>query len=94
LELDVVSMLSSKVEATSLKLGHLNANSVSTSTPSTPFDIWGLVDHFTVHCQVGSSFGQDISDQANHVDNNHPRATSDLSLLHIFLIGEIIQFIL
>ena len=54
LELDAISVLSSKVDAMSQKLEGSNVNSVSTPSPSC--DICGSVDHLTVHCQVGSSF--------------------------------------
>jgi len=50
LELDDVSILSSKVDAMSQKLERLNVNSVSSSTPSLSCDIYGSVDHLIVHC--------------------------------------------
>jgi len=60
LELNAISILSSKVDAMSQKLEGPNVNSVSTPSPSC--DICGSVDHLTVHCQVGSSFAQAVSD--------------------------------
>ena len=62
MELDVISLISSKVDAMSQKLACLNVNSVSSSTSSPSCDRCGLVDHLTMHCQVGSPFAQDISD--------------------------------
>ena len=53
-------MLSSKVGAMSQNLEYLNVNTVSSSTPSPSCDICGLVDHLTVHSQVGSPFAQDV----------------------------------
>ena len=77
LELDAISMLSSKANAISQKLERLNVNSVSSSTPSLSYDICGSVDCLTVHCQVGSPFAQDVRDQVNYVNYYHPRPTND-----------------
>ena len=76
LELDAIFMLSSKVNAMSQKSKCLNINSISSSISSSSCDICGSVDHLTVHCQVGSPFAQDVSDQVNYVDN-HPRLIND-----------------
>jgi len=62
LELDATSMLSSKVNAMSQKLERLNVNFVSSSTLSSSCDMYALVYHLTVHCQVGSPFAKDVSD--------------------------------
>jgi len=50
LELDAISILSSKVDGMSQKLEHLNVNSVSSNTHSPSCDICGSVDHLIVHC--------------------------------------------
>jgi len=60
----------------SKKLECLNVNYVSSSTPCPSCDICGSVDHVTMHCQVGSPFSQDVSDQVNYVNYN-PRPTND-----------------
>jgi len=62
LELNDISMLSSKGDTTSQQLGHLNVNSISSSTPSLSYDICRSVDHVTMHYQVGSHFTLDLSD--------------------------------
>ena len=77
MELDAISMLSSKVNAMSQKLERLNVNSVSSSTPSPSCDICGLVEHLIVYCHVGSPFTEDVSDQVNYVRNYHPRPTNN-----------------
>jgi len=77
LELDAISMLSSKVDAMSQKLEHFNVNFVSSCTPSLSCDKCGSIDHLTVHCQLGSPFAQDVSDQVNYVNNCHLRPTND-----------------
>ena len=52
MELDAISVLSFKVVAMSQKLQRLNDNSISSSTPSSSYDIYGSLDHLNVHCQV------------------------------------------
>jgi len=73
LELDVIFMLSSKVNVMSQKLESFNVNSVSSSTPSLSCDMCGSINHLTVHCQVSSPFAQDVSDRVNYVNNYNSR---------------------
>jgi len=77
LELDAISMLSSKVDAMSKKLECLNVNSINSSIPSPSCNICGSFDHFTVHGQVGSPFTQYTSEQVNYMNNYDPRPTND-----------------
>jgi len=46
LELDTISMLSTKVDDISQRLERLNVNSISSSTPSQSCEIYGSVNHF------------------------------------------------
>jgi len=62
-------MLSSKFDAMSQKFKGLNVNSVNSNTPSQLCEMCGSVDHLIVHCQVGSHFAQDVSDQVSYVNN-------------------------
>jgi len=76
LELDVIPMLSAKVDAMSYTLERVNINSMSSSTPSLSCEIYGSVDHLIVNCQVGSPFAQDGGDSVNYVNNFNPRLTN------------------
>jgi len=77
LELNSISMRSTKVDAMSQKLERLNVNSISTSTYSLSCEICGSVYQLTVNCQVRNPFTQDASDSVNYVNNFNPKPTND-----------------
>jgi len=76
-EVDAISMLSSKVDAMSQKLERLDINSTSSNTPSPSYEIYGAVDHLTMNCQVGSPFAPNASEPVNYVNNFNSRPTID-----------------
>jgi len=59
------------------RLERLNVNAVNSSLPHPSCEICGYIDHLTEHCQVGSLFAQNTSDQVNYVNNFNPRPTND-----------------
>jgi len=65
IEVDALTLLTTKVDAMTQRLDQLNVNAVNSSAPFPSCEICGLVDHLTLNCQVGSLFAQDSSDQVN-----------------------------
>jgi len=55
LEVDALTFLSAKVDATTQRLGQMNVNPVNSSTPF-PCEICGSIEHVTLNCQVGNPF--------------------------------------
>jgi len=75
LEVDVLTLLSAKVDAMIQRLNQMNVNAVNSSATS-PCEIWGSIEHVTFNCQVGSPFSQDPS-EVNYVQNFDPRLVND-----------------
>jgi len=70
LEVDALTLLFAKVDATTQRLDGMNINAVNSSAPS-PCEIYGSVEHVTLNCQVGSLFSQDPN-EVNYVQNFNP----------------------
>ena len=75
LEVDALTLLFAKVDATTQRLDGMNINAVNSSAPS-PCEIYGSIMHITLNCQVGSPFSQDPN-EVHYVQNFNPRLTND-----------------
>jgi len=70
-----LTLLSTKVDATTQRLDQMNVNAVNSSALS-HYEIFSSIEHVTLNCQVGSLFFQDIS-EVNYVQSFNPRPTND-----------------
>jgi len=75
LEVDPLTSLSAKVDATTQRLDQINVNTVNSIAPS-PCEICGSIEYMTLNCQVGSLFFQDSS-EVNYVQNFNSRPAND-----------------
>jgi len=71
LEVYTFTLLSAKVDAMTKRLDELNVNVINSSAPS-PCEIFGSIEHISLHYQVGSPFPQG-PDKVNYVQNFNSR---------------------
>ena len=71
LEVDALTLLSTKIDAMTQRLNRMDVNAVNSSAPS-PCKICDV----TLNYQVGSPFSQDPS-EVNYVQNFNPRPAND-----------------
>jgi len=74
LKVEVLTLLSAKVDAITQRLDRMNVNVVNSNTPP-PYEICGSIEHLTLNCQVGSPFTQETS-EVNYVNKFNPRPTN------------------
>ena len=70
LEVDALTLLSTKVDVMNQRLDRMNVNAVNSSAPST-YEICGSIEHVTLNYQVGSPFSKDPS-KVNYAQNFNP----------------------
>jgi len=75
LGVDVITLLSAKVDVMTQRLNQMNINVVNSSTPS-PDEICGSIEHITLNCQVGGPFFKDPN-EVHYVQNFNLRPTND-----------------
>jgi len=86
-EINVLTLLTAKMDAMTQKLDKLNVHLVNSCAPSPLCDRCGALDHVTENCQVGNPFAPSHVEHAAYVNNFHPGRTMTHTPIPITLIG-------
>jgi len=74
---DALTLLTAKMDATTRKLDKLHVNAVNSCAPSPSCDRCGSLDHVTENCQVGNPFAHPPIEYVAYMNNFQPMPNHD-----------------